>query len=139
MRISIPFAAITLVLFLFAFPLSSPAAPWSAGMKSYGTILSFLSSQNDFFTNVTITGKVKTPEGRPIKGAWIVLKDADTNAVIRATLTSSFGFYRLEQIESGRLYVLSVTHRRYLFALPAQLMEINEDRSGVDFTGEANN
>jgi hypothetical protein len=108
-------------------------------MKSHGTILSFLSSQNDFFTNVTITGKVKTPEGRPIKGAWIVLKDADTNAVIRATLTSSFGFYRLEQIESGRLYVLSVTHRRYLFALPAQLMEINEDRSGVDFTGEANN
>ena len=79
---------------------------------------------------------MKTPEGRPIKGAYIVIRDANTNEVVRAAYSSSFGYYRLEQIATGHTYVLSITHRRFLFALPAQLLEINEDRSGVDFTGE---
>ncbi len=87
-------------------------------------------------SNVTVTGRVKTPEGRPIKGASIMIRDADTGAVVRTALSSPFGYYRLDQIETGRLYVLSVSHKRYIFALPAHLMEINEDRNGVDFTGE---
>lgn len=85
---------------------------------------------------VSISGRVKMPNGRPIKSATIVLKDPDTGEVVRSTLSSSFGYYRLDQIESGRLYVLSVSHKRYLFVFPAQLLEINEDRAGVDFTGE---
>ena len=88
-------------------------------------------------TVVSITGRVKMPNGRPIKSAVIVLKDPDTGEVVRSTYSSSFGYYRLDQIESGRLYVLSVSHKRYLFVFPAQLLEINEDRAGVDFTGEA--
>ena len=87
-------------------------------------------------TNVSISGRVKTPEGRPIKGAYIVIRDGSTNEVVRATYSSSFGYYRLEQIETGKSYVLSITHRRFLFALAAQLLDINEERSGVDFTGE---
>jgi Carboxypeptidase regulatory-like domain len=89
-------------------------------------------------SNVSIAGRVKTPEGRPIKGAAIILKDADTNAVIRSSMSSAFGYYRLDQIETGRLYVLSVSHKNYIFAFPAHLLEINEDRTGVDFTGEVN-
>ena len=86
--------------------------------------------------NVTITGRAKTPAGRPIKAAMITLRDADTNQLVRSTYTSLFGYYRLEQVETGRLYVLAVWHKRYLFVLPAHLLEINEDRNGVDFTGE---
>jgi len=86
---------------------------------------------------VSISGRVKMPDGRPIKAATIVLKDPDTGEVVRSTLSSSFGYYRLDQVESGRQYVLSVSHKRYLFVFPAQLLEINEDRTGVDFTGEA--
>ncbi len=93
-------------------------------------------TQNPEKANVSVAGKVKTPEGRPIKGAYIVIRDASTNDVVRSAYSSSFGFYRLDQIETGKTYVLSITHRRYLFALPAQLLEINEERSGVDFTGE---
>lgn len=87
-------------------------------------------------TSASITGRVKTPQGRPIMGASIVLKDANTNAVVRTTLSSNFGFYKLHQIETGHSYVLSVWHKRYLFAFPAHLIDINEDRSGVDFIGE---
>jgi len=88
---------------------------------------------------VSISGRVKMPNGRPIKSATILLKDPDTGEVVRSTLSSSFGYYRLDQVESGRQYVLSVSHKRYLFVFPAQLLEINEDRAGVDFTGEADN
>lgn len=90
-------------------------------------------------TSVTVSGRVKTPEGKPIKGANVVLKDADTNAVVRSTFSNSFGYYKLEQIETGHMYVLIVTHRRFLFALPSQVLEINEERPGTDFTGEASN
>jgi hypothetical protein len=88
-------------------------------------------------TVVSISGRVKMSNGRPIKSAVIVLKDPDTGEVVRSTLSSSFGYYRLDQVESGRTYVLSVSHKRYLFVFPAQLLEINEDRAGLDFTGEA--
>ena len=134
MRSLQPFAsaALTLLLVVSALP--------SFG-RNVGDVRSiqnlFSVSQNNIFATVTISGKVQTPEGRPIKDARIVLKDADTNQVVGSTYSSSFGFYRIEQIETGHSYVLSVSHRRYLFAFPAQLLEINEDRSGMNFIGEA--
>lgn len=93
------------------------------------------------FTNgitVSVSGKVKTIDGRGIKGARVVLKDADTNEVIRSAISSPFGYYRLDEIEAGRFYVLSVSHKRYIFAFPAQLIELNENRTGLDFLGEMN-
>ena len=142
MRLLKPFAAaaFTLLLTISVLPLPDVLSSSTKGAESsfLKPHLPFSFTQNDAGTNVSVTGRVKTPEGRPIKGANIVLKDADTNQVVRTTFSSSFGYYRLEPIETGHFYVLSVTHRRYLFAFPAQLIEINEDRSGVDFTGEAN-
>jgi hypothetical protein len=129
-----PIAAATLTL-LFA----ASALPFfgrtSSEIHSIQNLFSV--TQNNVSATVTVSGKVRTPEGRPIKDARIVLKDADTNQVVASTFSSSFGFYRLQQVETGHSYVLSVSHRRYLFALPAQLIEINEDRSGMDFIGEA--
>ncbi len=90
------------------------------------------------FSTVSISGRIKTPDNRPIKGASIVLKDADTNAVVHRALSSSFGYYRLDGIETGRLYVLSVTHKSYIFAFPAQLLELEQDRTNLDFVGELN-
>ena len=87
-------------------------------------------------TAVSISGRVKTPDNRPIKGARVVLKDANTNEVVRSANSSTFGYYRMVGIETGRSYVLSVSHKTYLFAFPAQLLDINEDRTGVDFVGE---
>ena len=87
-------------------------------------------------TAATISGRVKTPNNRPIKGALIILKDANTNEVVKSVNSSTFGYYRMVGIETGRSYVLSVSHKTYLFAFPAHLLDINEDRTGVDFVGE---
>jgi len=85
--------------------------------------------------DVSISGRVKTASGRAISGARIVLRDADTGEVISRAVSSTFGYYKLEQIEAGRMYVLSVVHKRYLFAFPAQLIEPTENQI-VDFVGE---
>lgn len=87
-------------------------------------------------SHASISGRIKTPEGKPIKAALIELKDADSNQVVSSTFSSNFGYYRLEQIETGKSYVLSVSHKHYLFVFPAQLLEVNDDQTGVDFTGE---
>ena len=135
MRLKPPFALPLLTVLLISASLSVRSGSETSLLRSSN---SFFITQNEEGTTVSITGKIKTTQGRPIKGAVVVIKDADTNEVVRSTFSSSFGFYKLEQIETGRTYVLSVTHRRYLFAFPAQLLEINEERTGVDFTGEAN-
>lgn len=88
------------------------------------------------FDVVSISGRIKTPEGKPIRAALVILKDADSNQVVRSTFSSNFGYYQLEQVETGKSYVLSVSHKHYLFVFPAQLFEINADQAGVDFTGE---
>ena len=139
MRSKHPFAVLTLTLLV-----STTLIPVNAGISGTPP-----KSDSDLFigflppaespTSVTVSGRVKTPEGKPIKGASVILKDADTNAVVRSTFSNSFGYYKLGQIETGRMYVLIITHRRFLFALPSQLLEINEERPGTDFTGEANN
>ncbi|MGH9945669.1 MAG: carboxypeptidase-like regulatory domain-containing protein [Pyrinomonadaceae bacterium] len=128
-------AAFLLSLFLTTVGNSTPVVSFFNGNAitlNYSSTFSSWSS----LANVSVTGRVKTTEGRPIKAAAIIIKDANTNAVVRSALSSSFGYYRLDEIETGRTYVLSVSHKNYLFVLPSQLLEINEDRTGMDFTGE---
>jgi hypothetical protein len=139
MRSKHPFAILsfTFLISLFLIPVNAGIDLRSPAAK---TTLSFgFSRPTGVAVNVTVSGRVKTPEGKPIKGASVMLKDADTNAVVGRTFSNSFGYYKLDQIETGHMYVLTVTHRRFLFALPSQLLEINEERPGTDFTGEANN
>lgn len=86
---------------------------------------------------VSISGQVKTQDGRGIKGAKIVIKDAKTNEVVSTVVSSTFGYYKLEEIETGRMYVLSVSHKNFLFAFPSHLLEVEADRTGMDFVGES--
>jgi len=85
---------------------------------------------------VSISGQVKTPNGRGIKGARVVIKDAKTMEVVSSVMSSTFGHYKLEGIETGRMYVLSVSHKSFLFALPSHLLEVEAERTGMDFVGE---
>ena len=89
----------------FTFLISLSLIPASAGVP-------LVSRSVVITTNITVSGRVKTPEGNPIKGANVVLKDADTNEVVRSTFSNSFGYYKLDQIATGHSYVLIVTHRR---------------------------
>ncbi len=87
-------------------------------------------------TLVPIGGSVKTPLGVGIPNATVVLMDMNGN--IRFTVSASFGYFILPDVVAGEMYVLSVRHQRYIFAFPAQVIEINKPTLDFEFIGERN-
>ncbi len=83
----------------------------------------------------TVMGRVTNDKGRPISNARLILTDA--NVVSRVAYSSTFGYYRFDNVPSGDLYVLNVNHKSYLFATPSHVIEIIEDKL-FDFVGEIN-
>jgi Carboxypeptidase regulatory-like domain/Putative Ig domain len=63
---------------------------------------------------VEVSGRVITADGRGLRNA--VVRISDSTGSIRTVTTSSFGYYRFENVEVGQAYVISVGSRRYRFA-----------------------
>lgn len=87
-------------------------------------------------TTVSLSGRVVTPTGRPIKNAKIILMDLD--GPTQVTVSGDLGYYSISGIVAGRTYVLGVFHKRYIFASPTQTLEINTDQNNVILLGEEN-
>ena len=51
----------------------------------------------------------------------------------RSTQTSSFGFYRFDDIPVGATYIISAASKRYIFRNPAQVILVNEELTNIDF------
>ncbi|CAN5574886.1 hypothetical protein BH24ACI3_BH24ACI3_14950 [soil metagenome] len=85
---------------------------------------------------VSIGGWVRTPFGAGIPNATVVLMDMNGN--IQYTVSASFGYFILPDVVAGEMYVLSIRHRRYIFAFPAQVIEINKPTMDFEFIGERN-
>jgi hypothetical protein len=62
---------------------------------------------------VEVSGRILTPDGRGLRNA--VVSIVDGNCIERIATTGSFGFYRFEDVEIGRVYVIGVTSKRYRF------------------------
>lgn len=82
--------------------------------------------------NVSISGKVTNSTGESLANAEVILTDSSGNS--SKTRTSSFGFYRFEDVEAGQVYVLEVHKKRYRF-IP-QIITINEEISELNFIAE---
>jgi Carboxypeptidase regulatory-like domain len=80
--------------------------------------------------NVSIGGRVLTPEGKGLRNA--VVQITNSNGITRTARTATFGYYRFSDIEAGQLIVLSVTSKRYRFT--AQTVDAQEDLDGINFT-----
>lgn len=63
---------------------------------------------------VSISGRVTTSFGMPIKGAIVTLNDASTGQV-RSVMTNSFGYYVFDNCMTDDFYVMSATAKRYTF------------------------
>ncbi len=82
--------------------------------------------------NVSVGGRVSTVSGQGIGKAQVLL--TDSTGATRSVLTSSFGFYRFEDVEVGQTYILSVRHKSYVFA--PQIISVNEEISDLVLTAE---
>jgi hypothetical protein len=78
---------------------------------------------------ITISGRV-TSGKRGISGAAVYL--TDQNGETRSAVTDSSGYYRFEEIEVGRTYILNVAAKKYNF-MP-QVFSLTEETDSLNFT-----
>lgn len=80
----------------------------------------------------SVRGRVTTSEGQPIAKARIVMLAASGET--RTALSNSFGYYRFADVPAGEIYVISITHKRYLFA--PQVLTVIEQIENLNFTAQ---
>ena len=82
--------------------------------------------------SVPVGGRVLSTKGDAISKARVSL--TDPNGETRTALTNAFGYYRFENVEVGRTYVLSAAAKRYQFE--PQSATVMEESDDLDFTAE---
>jgi hypothetical protein len=80
---------------------------------------------------VEVSGRVLTPEGRGLMGAAVSITDSSGRT--REARTGSFGYYRFNDIETGRTYTLRVESRRFSFA--TIVINVFDSLTDVNFVG----
>lgn len=75
-----------------------------------------------------VGGRVLTPDGRGLRNASVTITDSD--GVTRSATTSSFGYYRFEDVTVGGVYILSVRSKLYQFAL--RVIYVQDDLTNID-------
>ncbi len=81
--------------------------------------------------NVTVSGRVTTPDGRGLRNASVSI--TDSNNVRRTATTSSFGFFSFEDVAVGGTYVIRVSSRLYRYT--PQTVMVNDNLTLPDFVG----
>jgi len=80
--------------------------------------------------NVSVSGKVFTPQGSGLTNAIVILTDQDGNS--RTARTTSFGYFRFNEVEVGQTYVINVSSKRWQFK--PQVISVNEEITELNLT-----
>lgn len=80
----------------------------------------------------TVSGCVRTSDGRGIRNVTVKLTNPATGAEVTA-LTSSFGFYVFESVEVGHVYMLSVSSKQYSFEPAFRIISVVDVVIDEDF------
>lgn len=81
---------------------------------------------------VTVSGRVANYRGRGISGA--IVRMTDGGGVVRWARTTSFGYYRFDNVASGETYVFTVKAKRYEFGQPTLVLYVGADEGSVNFS-----
>ncbi len=80
-----------------------------------------------------VSGRVRAPDGRGVRNATVTLTDASGS--VRATRTTTLGYFLFANVEVGQTYVLTVSAKNYQFE--PQVLSITEDLDGLSFTARS--
>lgn len=86
--------------------------------------------------DVSVSGRVTTAAGQGIRNVRVTLTAPDGS--VRNAVTGSFGYYRFDDVETGRTYVLEVASRRYAFSQPTRTISVNDELTDIDFVALGN-
>ena len=105
-------------------------APQSVS-NAYGTLLA-TTYAGVSARSVTISGRVTTPFGQGLRNALVTITDSTGNR--RTAVTSSFGYYRFDDVAPGETYTIGVAARRYRFG--SRVLRVADTLADVDFVGQ---
>lgn len=80
---------------------------------------------------VSVSGAILTAGGNGIRNARVTLTGTDGSS--RTVFTGSFGLYRFLDVPAGQSYVVSVSTGRFTFEIPAMVITVHDELTGVDF------
>ncbi len=80
---------------------------------------------------VSVSGRVTTASGRGIVSIRLSL--TDSSGQTRTATTTTFGYYRFTNVNAGETYIITAKGKRFEFAQPTQILNVNEDADGVNF------
>lgn len=81
---------------------------------------------------VSVSGRVVTENGAGIRNVRVLLSGG-TLTTPRIALTSSFGYFAFDDVESGHTYIISVASKRYGFGQPAQAINVLDNVAEIIF------
>lgn len=79
-----------------------------------------------------ISGRVLTSDGRPIANVRVILAGGMLAQPIDV-YTGHFGYFSFNDLPVGENYVLTVKSRRFVFANPSRVLNLQDDIVGEDF------
>ena len=85
--------------------------------------------------NVSASGRVTDAYGNPISRASVSIQNS-AGGQTRTVLTSSLGYYKFDELPSGSIYMISVSHKRYLFSQGTQIFALNDAVENMDFVAD---
>ncbi|MEO8574881.1 MAG: carboxypeptidase-like regulatory domain-containing protein [Pyrinomonadaceae bacterium] len=80
----------------------------------------------------SISGRIRTADGQGIRSVSLSLTNASTGE-ISTTLSSSFGYYRFEEIPVGQIYILTVSAKRFSFNPDTRVITLLDELTDEDF------
>lgn len=81
-----------------------------------------------------VSGRVMLAAGNGIRNVQVSLVEAD--GTLHLTKTSSFGYYRFEDIPAGQTVVVSLAAKRYTFNPSTRVVTLNDDLADFDWVSD---
>ena len=81
---------------------------------------------------VSVSGRVLTAQGRGLRNARLTLTDSSGNT--RTAISTTFGYYRFDEVAAGETYILEVGSKQYSFS--PQVLTVMEEISDLNFTAQ---
>lgn len=66
-------------------------------------------------SNATVTGRVFTASGIPLRGATVSIRNQADGTGLQTALTTSFGYYTFTNVPIGATYTITIRSKRNLF------------------------
>jgi hypothetical protein len=80
----------------------------------------------------SISGRVMTAEGQPIRNAVVTLRGNSLGTPLKAT-TDSFGYYWFSGLTAGETYVVTATSQRFTFTAPSRVVSLTDNVFDANF------